>query len=172
LSAQQIVADVGDAIHTYDLTGEQAVDVLVTVAATSWLAGMTQAVGAEIATLVTNHQVTVAEAIACLHETASSGWLMTNQVVEIIAAAGQANEELLAPGGTEIARLIGPNSWGFNTAVSQIGQLVNAHTLSVDHAVELLMGMAGTGMESLIANQFGSFLANRLITAAQIMTDI
>src|SRR5437762_1336396 len=72
-SAAQIASDVGNALTAYDITGEQAAAVLTHVAFLSTDPLMKAAVGVEIAQLVTDHHLTVAEAMAGIHDVISTG---------------------------------------------------------------------------------------------------
>jgi hypothetical protein len=86
--------------------------------------GIHNAAGGEIAALVSNHRLTINQAVAAL---------------VAMAHQGQAIQQMQA--GAALGLLVAQNALGITTAISDIHAAVQNHTLTADQAVALLAGI-------------------------------
>ena len=84
VSASQAMTDIGSAVSAQQLTADQAISVLTGVAGQG-SAMLQAAVGGEIASLISNHQITAAQAMADTGSAVTSHALTADQAVGVLA---------------------------------------------------------------------------------------
>ena len=184
VSTAQAMVDIGAAAIGNRCTGDQAIDLMLHVAATPSSTGTVlggsaatlAAVGSEIATMVASGAIGASQAMKDLGAAVTAKALNADQAVTLLAAAcgsGAADVQLAA--ANQISSMVTAGALTSAKAMSDIAAAVSAKAITADQAAATLVALATVGdttMQASAAAQIASMMNAGTLTAAQTAADV
>jgi hypothetical protein len=174
ITASQADFDLTNAIFAQLLTADQAVAVLAGEAVAGGAAVQSEVVN-QLSGIVSANQVTATQVSADIAGAIGAG-MTADQAIALLAGISiQGSVELQAAASAEILSLIAGNQVSAAQAMADIGNTINAGTLTGDQVIGLFAILANSGTaaeQATIGTELATLIAANAITATQVTADL
>ncbi len=161
------ISDIGDAVTTSQLTGDQAVILLTGIAGLSSTT-VQVATGAEIAALIAAGQLTANAATTDITTAVTAGSITADQAVQLLLGmAVSGNGAAASAAELAMATVVTPAA-----LMADINAAISASAITSAQALVILVVLANagtTGMQSTVVDEIDFLITNSQITVAQGM---